>query len=262
MREQVLSILSHSPYEYGLSQTRWRLESLLPMLSWLDVKTCGGLCQVLHRLDIRFRHGWEHMVSPDPLAEVKMAWIEAVLYRAQHYPGPVCVLWLDELTFYRLPSPAPQWSDGLAPRGPKALFSSGNNTKGRIGAVLNHCTGQTTYLLRSVFGADQLCQLYHLIRATYPNAQEICVIQDCWPVHFLPVVAQTACRLGITLVPLPTYSSWRNPIEKLWRWLKQSVLHMHPWADDWQRTKTEVGLFLDRFAQPSPPLLRYVGLFD
>ena len=92
------------------------------------------------------------------------------------------------------------------------------------------------------------------------STEEIYVIQDCWPVHFLPEVTRTACRLGITLVPLPTYSSWRNPIEKLWRWLRQAVLYMHPWADDWQRTKLEVARFLDRFLLPSPDLLRYVGL--
>ncbi|MGQ9628202.1 MAG: transposase [Anaerolineae bacterium] len=33
---------------------------------------------------------------------------------------------------------------------------------------------------------------------------------------------------------LPTYASWFNPIEKLWRWLKQDVLHLHRLNEDWQ----------------------------
>lgn len=228
----------------------------------LDVNSQAGLSKVLKRLDIRFRQGWEYLVSPDPLAEVKLAYIDAVLTRGRLYPGQVQVLWLDEFTFYRLPTTAPMWSDGLTSRGPKAELSPGPNTKGRIGALMNHFTGQVHYLLRSKCGVDELVKLYHLIREAYSHADEIYVIQDCWPVHFLPQVTQTACKLHISLAPLPTYSSWRNPIEKLWRWLKQDILHMHPWANDWQRTRLEVSCFLDRFQLPNSALLHYVGLSD
>lgn len=253
-------MLSQSPRAHGIEQTRWTLHSLLLVLTMLKVRSVAGLWQVLRRLGIRYRQGWAHMVSPDPLAALKLAYIAAVLARGLGYPGQVVVLWLDELTFYRLPSVAALWGDGLTPRGPKANLSRGANTQGRVGAMMNHFTGQVSYLLRSKCGVKQLVQLYHLVRATYPDAEEIYVIQDCWPVHFLPDVSRVAAQLGITLVPLPTYSSWRNPIEKLWRWLKQEVLHMHPWADDWSRTKAETRRFLDRFAQPNPALLRYVGL--
>ncbi len=78
--------------------------------------------------------------------------------------------------------------------------------------------------------------------------------------HFLPEVNQEANTHRITLVPLPTYASWRTPIEKVWRYLKQEVLHMHSWADAWATLKLEVARFLDRFAQPNTALLHYVGL--
>lgn len=261
IREVVLHVLSRSPRDYGFDQTRWTLSRLLVILAaWLNVTTEAGLWKVLDRLALRYRQGWDHLVSPDPLAELKLAYLDAILTRAQADREQIVVLWLDELTFYRLPSPAPAWSDGQAKRGPKARLTSGNNTKGRIGAVMNHHSGSVHYLLRSVCGVKQLIMLYQRIRMAYSAAQEIYVIQDCWPIHFHPQVTQAACSLGITLVPLPTYSSWRNPIEKLWRWLKQDVLHMHPWAGDWPRTKAEVARFLDQFQPPSPALLRYVGL--
>jgi hypothetical protein len=62
-----------------------------------------------------------------------------------------------------------------------------------------------------------------------------------------------------TLLKVPT-SSWRNSIEKVWRFLKQELLHMHGWADDWLRLKAEVVAFLDRFSAPNTTLLRYVDL--
>jgi hypothetical protein len=171
----------------------------------------------------------------------------------------VVILWLDELTIYRLPSAAKVWANAQA-RGPKMKMVSGSNTDARIVGALNPITGQLHYLLRSQAGVHALQLFYQAIRQAYPAAQEIYVIQDCWPVHFLPEVCHTAIAQRITRVPLPTYSSWRNPIAKVWRFLKQELLHMHPWADDWLRLKAEVAAFLDRFSCPNTTLLRYVGL--
>jgi hypothetical protein len=53
---------------------------------------------------------------------------------------------------------------------------------------------------------------------------------------------------------------WLNPIEKLWRWVRQDVLKMHRGVEDWPRVKQLVRAFLDQFAHGSPALLRYVGL--
>jgi hypothetical protein len=43
-------------------------------------------------------------------------------------------------------------------------------------------------------------------------------------------VAEALCGLPrLQSVWLPTYAPWLNPIEKLWRWLRQDVLKMHVW---------------------------------
>lgn len=219
----------------------------------------SGVRQVLQRLGIRYRRGWEYLVSPDPLAAQKLHLIEALQHRQQANPTAIVILWMDELTIYRLPSAAKIWSAAQG-RGPKMKLVSGSNTDARIVGALNPISGQLHYLLRSQAGVHELQLFYQAIRQAYPTAQELYVIQDCWPVHFLPEVCQTAVTLNITLVPLPTYSSWRNPIEKVWRFLKQEVLHMHSWANDWPHLKHEVAAFLDRFACPNPTLLRYCGL--
>ncbi len=61
-------------------------------------------------------------------------------------------------------------------------------------------------------------------------------------------------------MPLPTYASWANPIEKLWRWLRQDLLHLHRLAGDLAGLRAAVERFLERFAHGSLALLRYVGL--
>ncbi len=133
---------------------------------------------------------------------------------------------------------------------------------------------------------------YREVAAAYPQAERIDVILDNWPVHFHPdllvALQPQACpfpfprppnwpeapsaaairkwgdlRLPIRLVPLPTYASWLNPIEKLWRWLRQEVVHLHPWADDLPALHAAADAFFARFAAndaASHDLLRYVGL--
>ena len=63
------------------------------------------------------------------------------------------------------------------------------------------------------------------------------------------------------MVRLPTYASWLNPIEKLWRKLKQELVHLHRLADKLPELRAQIDRFLDQFANGSLDLLRYVGLF-
>lgn len=77
--------------------------------------------------------------------------------------------------------------------------------------------------------------------------------------------SQSACAappLPLQLLPLPTYASWCNPIEKLWRKLQQEVLHLHRWATAWATLKEKMPAFLDQYDGVSPDLLRYVGLTE
>ena len=71
---------------------------------------------------------------------------------------------------------------------------------------------------------------------------------------------QTVGALPVQVAPLPTYASWLNPIERLWRWLKQKVLHLHPYAGEWERLKGGVRQFPNRFTSGSEWLLQYTGL--
>jgi hypothetical protein len=153
--------------------------------------------------------------------ELKLSVVKQVLEHAHTCSDRVVALWLDELTVYRLPSTARACGQRQG-RAPKTHHTAGTNDDLRIAGALNTQTGQVTKRMAQKMGVRQLQAFYHPIRRDYPNAEQLFVIQDCWLVHFQPQVSQTAHPLGIWFVPLPTYASWRNPIEKLWRWLKQT----------------------------------------
>lgn len=228
------------------------------------------------------------ILSPDPDYDAKLADVEAVLAEAHAAPGRVVAVYLDEVSVERQPTLACAW----AARGgdqPKARLSPRSNTETRLVAALDALTGRVVHRRANKIGLATLRQFYLDLRATYPQAERLYVIQDNWPVHFHPDVlvalepqrtrwplrlppnwpdapSPAAVRrwgglaLPIQIVPLPTYASWLNPIEKLWRKLRQDLTHLHPWADDLDRLRAELDRFLDQFASGSVELLRYVGL--
>jgi len=275
------------PYPLGAPdprRSRWTLAGIQQVCAWLAGYSRSGVWRLLQRLDIHWNRGRQHVRSPDPDYVAKLVQVARCAATVQREPRRQRLLFQDELTYYRQPSVA-QGFAAAASAGPRAERSHRANTATRVVATLDFLTGQVSAQQASRIGVRQLLQFYEALVAQTPGVERIYLVQDNWPVHFHPDVlaalepqtspfpwiyprswptepSARARRLGlpIQLVPLPTYASWTNPIEKLWRWLKQDVLHHHPWADDLAELRRQVLAFFDGFARGSPALLRYVGL--
>ncbi|MCB0127218.1 MAG: transposase [Caldilineaceae bacterium] len=52
-------------------------------------------------------------------------------------------------------------------------------------------------------------------------------IWDGGPCHRAKIVQAAAAELGFTLIALPGYSPDLNPIEGLWKWMREDVTHHH-----------------------------------
>jgi hypothetical protein len=83
--------------------------------------------------------------------------------------------------------------------------------------------------------------------------------QDNGPVHTHPRIAEALATSRIQRLPLPADAPWTDPIEEVWRRLKQELLHQHDFGDDWAGLKAAVTAWLEKWSGPSPGLLRYVG---
>jgi transposase len=197
--------------------------------------------------------------SPDPNYRNKWKAILRAFADAINHPEEAVIMFLDEFSYYRQPTLACAYHQ-TGHTQPFAYQVARSNTRTRLVAVLNGLTGQVTYLQRSKIGSSALQDFYSLVRAAYPQMTRIYIVQDNWPVHKLPEVLQSMQENCLTPLFLPTYASWLNPIEKLWRWLKQDILHLHTLANDLNTLRTQVCDFLNGFASGSNPLLRYVGL--
>ena len=287
-QETLLRCVRRDPRTCGVERARWRLLDLLAACPLWHVTTPSGMWRLLDRLQISYQRGRDYVHSPDPDYAAKMAVIQARLTEVRACTGRLAALYLDELTYYRQPSVAAAYAARNA-EPPRALRSHGANTTTRVVATLDDHDGRVVAWQGCQVGIEQLVRFYQGLRQAYPGAERLYLILDNWPVHYHPDVLvalepQEVCwprrlpaswpteptaaavrkwgklRLPIQLLALPTYASWENPIEKLWRWGKQEVLHLHRYADRVSELREQFANFLARFAHGSPELLRYVGL--
>lgn len=244
----------------------------------------AGMYQLCARLKVKRKRARHHVHSPDQnyreklqLIHEKVGWVEA-------NPDDEVILFMDEFTLYRHPSLASAY-ECVGKQQPLAELGLTSNKTWRYVAALNVLTGRIIFLQDMKIGVANLIAFYQQVVKAYPHAKTIWIIQDNWPVHFHPDVLaalQTQefpfgfpkprnwsdqpssdaqhLNLPIRILCLPTYASWTNPIEKLWRFLQQEVTHLHHFADDWAGLKQAVTSFLQQFAVSSLTLLRYVGL--
>jgi transposase len=233
------------------------LADLRQVLPFLRNYSLPGLWQAVRRLGIRLHRGRLRLHSPDPTYIDKVFRLTRIQRLAHRFPDRVTLVFADEMSLHRQPTLAACY----APSGsePTATLSHRSNTVRRYAGALNAVTGQLTWHSASRMSVPELCRFLEQVRLAYPQ-RVLFLAWDNWPVHRHAQVVATAARLKIHFVWLPTYAPWTNPIEKLWRWLRQTVVQHHRLADHWTELQARVATFFDQLATGSPEALRYVGL--
>jgi hypothetical protein len=249
-----------SPRRAGLSRSRWWLDGLRQAVEWLRDCTLAGVQQILKRFGLGYKRGREYLHSPDREYDLKLAYIEAATGLAQTQPHKYVLLYQDELTYYRRPTIA----RGYAPIGskePRAVIGYSSNKKRRIAGCLDVVSGQFHAWQRASFGSRTLVRFFQAVADAYPDAEVIFVVMDNWPPHFHPQVLEAFAANRMVPLRLPTYAPWTNPVEKVWKRLKQEILHLHDFEDDWCGLQHAVQCWLNRWLHGSLDLLHSVGLY-
>lgn len=282
---EILHAIGQDPGRLNRHQTRWTLCTLGQAVPWLADVCISGVHQILSRLGIRYKRGRHYVRSPDVDYAAKLARVEQVLAQARENPETCVVVYQDEFSFYLQPTLAKDW----AKTGTKSPLARQSHLAEAsccgIGALNPH-TGDVVYQQVKSCTVVALHAFYTQIRQRYPNAERIYVIQDNRAIHFHPNLTAALLPqaivfdkptppnwtgkpskqigrldpLPIEIVQLPTYAAWTNPIEKLWRWVRQAVIHLHRLSKDWQALQEKVITFMEQFKGGSEALLRYVGL--
>jgi hypothetical protein len=253
-------VVQRAPVLSGVAnRTRWWLAGIRQAVGWLVDRCLATVWRTLRRLGLVYKRGRRHMHSPDPDYDGKLQRVASITWYSRQAPRQIVRLYEDEVTYYRKASVATAYAPVGADQ-PRAEQGWGYNTSRRIAGCLDAASGQLFSWQRAHFDAQTLLRFYQALQEGYPHAEQLFVIQDNWPTHTAHEVLEGLRGSKLTLVPLPTYAPWTNPIEKVWRQLYAEVLHLHPWVDAWDLLQAAVQRWLDHYAAPSDDLLRYVGL--
>lgn len=249
--------------------------------SILGEVSISGLHRILARLDITSQRGRPYIHSPDEEYEEKFDYLQQIVPEAKE--EGVELLFQDEFTLINQAGSVTQF----APKGHQPLERRAKQEqKVRIAGAMNGLTGQTTIYQCDKMTIDHLIRFLQTTVEDYPDAHTIYMSVDGWPQHFHPSVQAAlvpqaqpfeaklppswknvkpkkkykGLNLPIQMVSLPTYASWLNPIEKLWKLLKKEVTHLFPFPDDFNELLTRSESFFQEFEDPSERLLQFCGL--
>lgn len=277
--------VNRPPFDFGIAQSRWTLQLLLEELSdTFNLQTLSGLWRVMHRLGFSYQRARAYVHSPDPCYDDKLDYIRKIM--TQYVPGEVEVLFADQFTYYNHPDI--NYDFAHIDNQPLSKRAIGGTKQRRIAACMNCFTGEVTFIQRQRTTIPSLVQLYKDVCTHYAQAKQIYIIMDNWPVHFHPDIIEALVpqespfkfrlpqswaklkpsgkyahlNLPIQIVTLPTYASWLNPIEKLWKLLKSKVIHHHSFAHCFKELHPVVETFLSNLKHPSKKLLSFVGLLN
>ena len=219
--------------------SRWTLRTIRATFDTFSAMTLSGVWRALEgRFGLALRSGAVPHYSPDPGYATKYDHLIKCLSGAAKEPGRVALVFLDEMGYARWPDAGPDRADGRHGAGaapPPADRAGSPNRIWRIIGTLNAVTGRVDFLNACIVGRAKVIQFYKQWDAAYPEVERLLVVQDNWSIHTHADVLGALSRWPrIEPVWLPTYAPWLNPIEKLWRWLRQDVLKLHRLAGDWR----------------------------
>ena len=241
--------------------SRWTLRTIRASFDLFRGLTLGGVWRSLERCGIGLRSGVVQHYSPDPDYIPKRDNLFKCMKDAATAPDRVALVFLDEMGYARWPDPACDWTGRAPAAPPRADRAESPNRLWRIIGAMNALTGRVDFLDDYIVGRAKVIKFYDQLNRAYPDVERLLVVQDNWSIHTHEDVLEALKRWPrIEPVWLPTYAPWLNPIEKLWRWLRQDVLKLHRLAGDWPALRGRVNQFLGQFAKGSHDLLQYVGL--
>ena len=245
----------------GPVPSRWTLRTIRATIDSSRGMALGGAWRALGRCRAGLRSGAVQRYSPGPDYIRRRDHLYGCMGEAAAAPGRIALVFLDEMGYARWPEPARDRAARAPEAPPSADRARSPNRLWRIIGALNALTGRVDFLEGYIVGRAKVIEFYEQLNRAYPDAGRLLVVQDNRSIHrHDDVVAALAKWPRIEPAWLPTYAPWLNPIEKLWRWLRQDVLKLHRLAADWASLRGRVNQFLGQFAPGSHALLHYVGL--
>ena len=249
---ELLVAIGQDPGLINEHQTRWTLRSLGEVVPWLEALSLPGIHQIISRLGLSYKRARDYVRSPDADYAEKLSRIQQALEEARE--NQKLALWFTKTSLVSLYNRHSQKTGRR--RGRNILWHARVISQRRpaMASVRSTLTPEMLFISKSKAARSSHC--IHFIRR-FANATQTLNAsirsKTTGQYTFMPILWQPCChrqhplrsrsqenwsdtpskkigefeKLPIEILQLPTYASWTNPIEKLWRWARQSVIHLH-----------------------------------
>jgi transposase len=178
--------------------------------------------------------------------EKRVAFVEQFqLLFARMCRDEICIVYVDESHFHQdldlghtwAPVGKPVWRESTSPPLSARINWYGAYDFSEGQAFIWHegkCNGEHTVQF-----------LQRLVAAIARTGRQLVIIWDGAPWHRSQTVRTQAQQLGIQLIQLPAYSPDLNPIEGLWKWMREEVTQ-HVCHDSLQDLFRDCKAFIER----------------
>jgi transposase len=232
LKEAVITLLdTQSPQDIDLPGHRWTLKKLV---AWIQEKCQQSVSKNTVRSLLR-QSGFSWKKCKKLLAKAKpeqrRQFVEQLSEMfIQMCDGRAILVYIDEAHFYQDLDLGYSWSRKGVPQWIKSS-SPGLSAKINYYGAYDFTRGQCFLWQNGQFHSDNTIAFFQeLANWLDVKGQTVYIIMDGAPWHRSQKVAEAATELGFTLIRLPAYSPDLNPIEGLWKWMREEVtqLYCHP----------------------------------
>ena len=219
--------MTTDPVDHGLPGHGWTLKKLRAWLSrtWNRTVSRSTLHAALHAAKMSWKRCCKLLGKRNP--EKRAAFLERFhkLYE-QTANQEVMLIYIDESHFHRDVASGFTWGrvgERIWRISACAPLSDRINWYG----AYNFSDGQCLIWAEGACNSDATIAFLKKVSAWVPaDGRRVVVIWDGAPWHRARRVARAAAELGLELVPLPGYSPDLNPIEGLWKWMREEVTQL------------------------------------
>lgn len=219
------------PVEHGLPGYNWSIKKLRRWVK--QVFRCEVSRRTLNKLLKANRLSWKKCQKVLKKADraKRAAYIQAFQATfALVCQGEVRLVYIDESHFHRDMDLGYTWAEQGKPAW---RLSDCPPLKDRIDwyGAYDFSNGQCfIWNENGCNGANTVTFLKHLVAWLAPATGPTVIVWDGAPCHRAKLVQNAAAALDLIFLPLPGYSPDLNPIEGLWKWMREDVTQNHCYA--------------------------------
>lgn len=222
---------TQTPVDVDLPGRRWTLKKLV---TWIQnncqqVVSKNTVRTLLHQSGFSWKKCKKLLSKAKP--EQRRQYVEQLSRMfTQMCDGQAILVYIDEAHFHQDLDLGYSWSRKGQPHWVRSS-SPGLSDKINYYGAYDFTHGRCFLWSNGRFNSDNtIAFMQALVDWLDVGDQTVYIILDGAPWHRSKKVAKVAAQLGLTLIRLPAYSPDLNPIEGLWKWMREEVtqLYCHP----------------------------------